>query len=57
MTNYDYVTLQELLSNKMRKYNPYKRSSYQKEEAYNEAILAAKSILSDYYHNVCEKKV
>ena len=50
MTRRQYEDLQEQLSRKMRD-NPYGRNgSYKYEEGYKQGVLAAKSILSKFYH-------
>ena len=50
MTSYEYETLQEQLSKKLKN-NSYARSGCTKyETGYQEGILAAKSILSAFYH-------
>ncbi len=55
MTRIEYEILQERLTKKMQN-NPYGRTgNFKREDGYNEGILAAKSILSDYYHRNGEK--
>lgn len=52
MTQFEYEVLQERLTRKIEN-NPYKRTGCTKyETGYKEGVLAAKSILSDYFkHN------
>lgn len=50
MTEAEYWEIQKRLTKKIEN-NPYERfGGYRREESYKEGILAAKSILSDYYH-------
>ena len=50
MDRCEYEYLQERLSRKMHN-NPYGRTgNFKREDGYKEGILAAKSILSEYYH-------
>lgn len=52
MTRWQYEDLQEQLSRKMRG-NPYgKNGNYKYEEGYKQGILAAKSVLSNFYHRL-----
>ena len=56
MTNWQYEMLQDLLTRKAEN-NPYGRSgNFKYEEGYKQGILAAKSILSDFYHRQFEGK-
>lgn len=49
MDRCEYEYLQKRLSRKMRN-NPYGRTgNFKREDGYKEGILAAKSILSEYY--------
>lgn len=51
MTEKSYKYLQERLSNKAEN-NPYKRTGCTNYEAgYKEGVLAAKSILAEFYHS------
>ena len=51
-----YEKLQEQLSEKLKN-NPYgKNGNFKYKEGYKQGILAAKSILSDFYHRYCEKE-
>lgn len=51
MTENTYKYLQERLSNKAEN-NPYKYTAcFKYERGYKEGIAAAKSILSEFYHN------
>lgn len=55
MTRWQYEDLQEQLSRKMRD-NPYgKNGNYKYEEGYKQGILAAKSVLSNFYHRLEEE--
>ena len=55
MTRRQYEDLQEQLSRKMRD-NPYgKNGSYKYEEGYKQGILAAKNVLSNFYHQFEEE--
>lgn len=56
MTNQEYADIQELLSKKLHN-NPYTHTGNSKrEEGYQKGVLAAKSILSAYYHAYCEQE-
>lgn len=49
MNNWEYQNIQRLLDDKLKK-NPYKHSAnYKKAEGYEAGILAAKSILSNWF--------
>ena len=54
MTKQEYEVLQERFTRKLKKY----RGSYpsNKEAAYNEAILACKSILKEVFEQSADKK-
>ena len=56
MTKWQYEMLQDLLTRKAEN-NPYGRSgNFKYEEGYKQGILAAKSILSDFYHSSRERR-
>lgn len=56
MEKWQYEMLQDQLSRKSEN-NPYgKNGNFKYEEGYKKGILAAKSILSDFYHRHCEKE-
>lgn len=56
MDRREYEQLQERLSRKMHN-NPYSRTgNYKREDGYKEGIMAAKSILSSWYHEHYEQK-
>jgi len=54
MTREEYDALQERLTKKAEN-NPYRRNSgYKRESCYKEGILAAKSILHEFYQRQAE---
>lgn len=54
MEKWQYEMLQDQLIRKAKD-NPYgKNGNYKYEEGYKQGILAAKSILSDFYHRYYE---
>lgn len=56
MTRQQYEELQEQLTQKANN-NPYgKRGLFNYERGYQEGLLAAKSIVSRFYHENCEKE-
>ena len=55
MRRYEYEFLQELLTYKIEN-NPYKRAgNFKLADGYENGILTAKSILSNYYHTCCKE--
>lgn len=56
MTEQEYSSLQEQLTRK-RENSPYARTgNFKRQEGFQEGVLAAKSILSAYYHAHSEQK-
>lgn len=56
MTREEYDTLQERLTKKAEN-NPYRlNSGYKRESSYKEGILAAKSILHEFYRKQTKEK-
>ena len=54
MTKWQYEMLQDQLTRKAEN-NPYRRNGCSKyDESYKQGILAAKSILSEFYHRHLE---
>lgn len=56
MEKWQYQMLQDQLTRKAKNNPCGKSGSFKREEGYKEGILAAKSILSDFYHRYCEKE-
>lgn len=57
MEEWEYNYLQKILTQKMKN-NPYGRTgNFKREEGYKKGILAAKSILSNFHKQQCEKEV
>lgn len=50
MTEYEYQAIQNSFRHKLNN-NPYARSSWKKEEAYEEGLKAAMSILSNFHRS------